>query len=71
MNEKGLSYIILKISLCKAHKWLCIGVYINPNKEIKDELFKKIHHISCYMKHSWLIFGDFNEILSLKEKMAW
>ena len=49
--------------------WRCTGVYGNPKSEETKHTWELIRRLSSLSSIPWICFGDFNEILHLREKI--
>ena len=50
--------------------WRCTGVYDNPKSEERKHTWELIRRLSGLSSIPWICFGDFNEILHLREKIG-
>ena len=50
--------------------WLFTVVYANPNNELKKQCFKEVAQLVGSIRMSWMVIGDFNEILMASEKVG-
>lgn len=55
--EQGSVYIHLKLTASNGSCWACTALYANPNKEAKEELFKRIKQLAVAMNILWLVLG--------------
>ena len=51
-------------------KWRCTGVYGHPENSQKQHTWTLLRRLAGLFTLPWLCFGDFNEILDLKEKLG-
>ena len=51
-------------------KWRITGFYGNPEVQRRKESWNLLKALSKMPQLSWLCFGDFNEIISVGEKMG-
>ena len=49
--------------------WRCTRVYDNPKTEERKHTWELIRRLSGMSSIPWICFGDFNEILHLREKL--
>ncbi|KAH9684606.1 putative reverse transcriptase/RNA-dependent DNA polymerase [Citrus sinensis] len=51
-------------------KWRCTGIYGHPESMQKRHTWTLLRRLAGLFNYPWLCFGDFNEILNLKEKLG-
>ena len=50
--------------------WLFTVVYANPNAILKKQCFDEVAQLARNIAKSWMVVGDFNEILMATEKVG-
>lgn len=48
--------------------WWCVGIYASTNAKIRKEEWKVLKRRKVLWGPKWILVGDFNDILSMKEK---
>jgi hypothetical protein len=61
-------FIHLQISFTGGPAWHFTSVYASPREELRMEGWQKLQNISRSISDSWMIAGDFNDIVSQDEK---
>lgn len=51
-----------------SQNWICIAVYASPNSTIRDTFWSHLCNLSPNIQSSWLLMGDWNEILLPSEQ---
>ncbi|XP_058760448.1 uncharacterized protein LOC131633779 [Vicia villosa] len=66
--RKHFQFLHLQIKLNTGEEFLFTPVYASPNRSIRDVLWEELTQISFQLNQSWLVGGDFNDILNSTEK---
>ena len=64
----SLNHINARIMIDTASLWRLIGFYGRPEEHCKYESWEYLRHLHSRDTLPWLCMGDYNEILSSKEK---
>ncbi|KAJ8443511.1 hypothetical protein Cgig2_016994 [Carnegiea gigantea] len=61
-------YVTMEIKQRRHLKWVCTVVYASPHVQMREILWAELQQFASQCTHLWLIAGDFNETINLKER---
>ena len=67
-SKNYIDAIITKSS--SGFKWRIIGFYGHPETHLRHKSWKLLTDLNRHFSLPWLCFGDFNEIVSMEEKLG-
>ncbi|PNX73217.1 ribonuclease H [Trifolium pratense] len=65
---KTFQFMHLKVQYPEGREWFFTATYASPNEENRRILWNDLKDIADSMQSSWLLAGDFNDILGSHEK---
>jgi hypothetical protein len=68
LEEKKFQYIHMKVNYINRREWYFTAVYASPQEDSRSILWTDLKRIADHMNESWILAGDFNDIMSLSEK---
>jgi hypothetical protein len=66
--HKSFQFIHMKVHYPEERVWYFSAIYASPNEENRRNLWNDMKHIADTMQDTWLLAGDFNDILGAHEK---
>ncbi|WJX12066.1 hypothetical protein P8452_02605 [Trifolium repens] len=66
--KKGFQYIHLRVNYPNDKWWFLTPIYASPIESNRNLLWDELKDIAHHMNESWLLAGDFNDILCADEK---
>ncbi|WJX55720.1 hypothetical protein P8452_41455 [Trifolium repens] len=66
--SKKLQFMHLKVHLTGGRDWYFTAVYASPNEDNRRVLWEDLKNIADRMQDSWMLAGDFNDIMCMTEK---
>ena len=61
-------FVTVEIHYKRQASWLLTVVYASPHMQRREILWHELQHFASECNKPWLLAGDFNETMSLKER---
>ena len=71
LNIKSFSNFHIDVTVIEVSsslEWRITGFYSHPQTHLRHKLWNLLSLLSSQMQLPWFCFGDFNEVVSMKEK---
>ncbi|KAI9080435.1 hypothetical protein K1719_037549 [Acacia pycnantha] len=68
--EEDRQYLYLRCSVPSSQDFFLTPIYALPHLNLRSSLWHKLHILASGISIPWLVFGDFNDIASLLERIG-